>query len=74
MAIELTPCVRLAKSPLCCTKNEQSHEKIFQQHASAQKEMGKPFKDKQKLQQLMARQSEINSVLEFKELQAREPL
>lgn len=42
------------------------------QLAAAQKELGKPFEGEQKLQQLVTRQSEINSALEFKELKGQE--
>ncbi|MFF2155423.1 hypothetical protein ACFVVQ_08935 [Paenibacillus chitinolyticus] len=44
----------------------------MKQLEAAQKEIGRPFEEEQKLQQFVARQSEINSVLELKELQDQE--
>lgn len=47
----------------------QHKVETLEQLAAAQKELGKPFDEEDKLQQFVVRQSEINSALEFKELQ-----
>jgi len=59
----------LAKLPTLLQENKESKERILQELSTAQNEVGKPFEDEEQLQQLVARQSEINSALEFKELQ-----
>ncbi|TYA15559.1 helicase [Paenibacillus faecis] len=59
----------IAKIPAMLRDIEQSREDTLLQLAAAQKEIGKPFEEEQKLQQLVARQSEIDFTLEFKELQ-----
>lgn len=59
----------IAKFPTMLHDIEQKREDTLKQLEAAQKEIGKPFDEDQKLQQLVARQSEINSTLEFKELQ-----
>ncbi|GIQ68363.1 helicase [Xylanibacillus composti] len=64
----------ISKFPALLRDIEQKRENTLQQLATAQKEVGKPFEEDQKLQQLVARQSEINSTLEFKELQDQETL
>ncbi|MFS0723670.1 DEAD/DEAH box helicase family protein [Paenibacillus sp. 1P07SE] len=62
----------IAKIPAMLREIEQSREDTMEKLAAAQKEIGRPFEEEQKLQQLVARQSEINSTLEFKELQDQE--
>ncbi|MNM65081.1 hypothetical protein D3C81_765050 [compost metagenome] len=59
----------LDKIPTKIAVTEQQRDSSLQQLEAAKKEAGRSFDGEQKLQKLVARQSEINSVLEFKELQ-----
>ncbi|WP_228744938.1 SNF2-related protein [Paenibacillus sp. S150] len=62
----------IKKLPSLLQATKQHSEEMLEQLAAAKKEWGKPFEEEQKLQQLVMRQSEINSALEFKELQGQE--
>lgn len=64
----------LDKLPSMLLETEQQRDNLLQQLATAKLEVSKPFEEEHKLQQSVARQSEINSVLEFKELQGQEPI
>lgn len=60
------------KIPSRLEEEEQQRDHTLQQLAAAQKEVGQPFAYEQSLQKMVTRQSEINSTLEFKELQEQE--
>ncbi|MDF2923885.1 MAG: hypothetical protein K0R57_2799 [Paenibacillaceae bacterium] len=62
----------LDKIPARIEDTERQKENILRQLEAAKKEIGKPFEFEEQLQRLVARQSEINSALEFKELQGQE--
>ncbi|WP_342746196.1 SNF2-related protein [Paenibacillus donghaensis] len=62
----------IEKLPSLLQATKQNQEETMEQLAAAKNEIGKPFEEEQKLQQLVMRQSEINSALEFKELQGQE--
>lgn len=62
----------IAKLPSLLQDTIQHKHETSEHLAAAQKELGKPFDEELTLQQLVARQSEINSALEFKELLGQE--
>ncbi|MDU5950404.1 MAG: helicase SNF2, partial [Paenibacillus macerans] len=62
----------IEKIPSLLHDAKQKQKELHDQYTAAQHEKMKPFEFEQKLQELVARQSEINSVLEFQELQGQE--
>lgn len=62
----------IEKIPTLLQAAEQKKKELDDQYKAAQLEKAKPFEFEQKLQELVARQSEINSALEFQELQGQE--
>ncbi|MFB5683678.1 SNF2-related protein [Paenibacillus terreus] len=62
----------IEKIPFLLQAADEKQKELHDQYTAAQQEKMKPFEFEQKLQELVARQSEINSVLEFQELQGQE--
>lgn len=61
----------IEKIPFLLQAAEQKQKELHDQFTAAQHEKTKPFEFEQKLQEHVARQSEINSALEFQELQGQ---
>ncbi|WP_430191368.1 SNF2-related protein [Paenibacillus jamilae] len=59
----------LEKIPAKIEATKQQQQDTLHQIETAKREIGKPFEFEDRLSQFVARQSEINSALEFKELQ-----
>ncbi|WP_025688517.1 hypothetical protein [Paenibacillus zanthoxyli] len=59
----------LDKIPSRIEATRQHQQDTLRQIETARKEIGKPFEFEDRLSQFVARQSKINSALEFKELQ-----
>lgn len=64
----------LEKIPVRMEAIKQQQEGALHQIETAQKEIGKRFELEDQLSQYVVRQSEINSALEFKELQGQEQI
>lgn len=62
----------IEKIPSLLHDAEQKQKDTHDQLTAALNEIDKPFEFEQKLQEMVARQSEINSALEFEELQGQE--
>lgn len=64
----------LEKIPNRIEATKQQQQDTLNQIEAAKKEVGKPFEFEDRLNEFVVRQSEINSALEFKELQGQEQI
>lgn len=64
----------LEKIPVRIVAIKQQQEDTLHQIDTAKKEIGKPFEFEDRLSQFVVKQSEINSALEFKELQEQQQI
>uniref|UniRef100_UPI0037095DF5 SNF2-related protein n=1 Tax=Paenibacillus antibioticophila TaxID=1274374 RepID=UPI0037095DF5 len=64
----------LEKIPIRIEATKQQQQDTLHQIETAKKEVGKPFEFEDSLSQFVLRQSDINSTLEFKELQGKEQI